>query len=295
VSVLSGAGGLPTAPPAWRRRRGARTGALLAAASLALLGAGRVPAALAAAPTATPVAPAGDPDSPQADAPADAPAPASPQPASGGGVVALSNGRTLSRWAYPEGEAPVRASPSPHARVVGRLQLLTSDAQAELYLVLDSQRVRAGGTWLRIELPGRPNGRSGWVPSGALGPLHIVRDYLRIDQRALRATLYHEGRAIFTAPVGVGKPGTVTPVGRFYVMEKLITLHAPVYGPYAIGTSAYAPTLSEWPGGGVVGIHGTDEPQLVPGRPSHGCIRMRNADITRLWRLVALGTPIEIV
>ena len=45
----------------------------------------------------------------------------------------------------------------------------------------------------------------------------------------------------------------------------------------------------------MVGIHGTDEPQLVPGRPSHGCIRMRNGDITRLWRMVEVGTPIEIV
>jgi lipoprotein-anchoring transpeptidase ErfK/SrfK len=67
-----------------------------------------------------------------------------------------------------------------------------------------------------------------------------------------------------------------------------------VYGPYALGTSAYAPTLAEWPGGGVVGIHGTNEPQLIPGRPSHGCVRMRNADITRLWHLISVGTPIEI-
>jgi lipoprotein-anchoring transpeptidase ErfK/SrfK len=55
------------------------------------------------------------------------------------------------------------------------------------------------------------------------------------------------------------------------------------------------PTLSEWPGGGVVGIHGTNEPQLIPGRPSHGCIRLRNADITRLWQMIQIGTPIEIV
>jgi lipoprotein-anchoring transpeptidase ErfK/SrfK len=93
----------------------------------------------------------------------------------------------------------------------------------------------------------------------------------------------------------VGAPGTTTPAGRFYVLERLTTLRDPAYGSYAIGTSAYAPTLSEWPGGGVVGIHGTNEPQLIPGRPSHGCIRMRGEDISRLWRLISLGTPIEIV
>ena len=78
------------------------------------------------------------------------------------------------------------------------------------------------------------------------------------------------------------------------MLEKLRTLNAPAYGPYALGTSAYAPTLSEWPGGGVVGIHGTDEPQLIPGRPSHGCIRMRDGDVSRLWHIISLGTPIDI-
>src|SRR5205823_14824233 len=109
-----------------------------------------------------------------------------------------------------------------------------------------------------------------------------------------RATLYRGGRRIWQASVGVGRPSLPTPAGRFYVMEKVISTD-PFYGPYALGTSAYAPTLSEWPQGGVVGIHGTDEPQLIPGRPSHGCIRMRNGDITRLWRLIGLGTPIQIV
>lgn len=209
-------------------------------------------------------------------------------------LTRLSNLRTLSRWAYPNGEALVRSSPSPRAHVIGKLRLLTGDEQAELYMALAEERFTSGQAWVRIELPARPNGQTGWVPREALGELHEVQQYLRVDESTLRATLYSDGHAIFSAPVGVGKPSTVTPAGRFYVMEKLITLDDPEYGPYALGTSAYAPTLSEWPGGGVVGIHGTDEPQLVPGRPSHGCVRMRNADITRLWHLIAVGTPIEI-
>ena len=212
----------------------------------------------------------------------------------GTAVTRLSDQVTVTRWAYPNGEAVVRAQPSGHARAVGRLQLLTSDEQAELYVALASAKLRSGATWLRIELPGRPNGRTGWVPASALGPLNLVRDHLVIDRRRLRATLFREGRVIFEAPVGVGKPGTITPAGRFYVTEKLRTVGNVAYGPYALGTSAYAPTLSEWPGGGVVGIHGTDEPQLIPGRPSHGCVRLRNADITRLWHLIAVGTPISI-
>ncbi len=206
----------------------------------------------------------------------------------------LSDLHRLSRWAYPTAEVTARAAPSAHARAVGRLRFFTIDEQAELYIVLASARRASGGTWLRVELPGRPNGLTGWVPRAALGPLNVVKGYLHVDRAHLVAMLFREGQAVFSAPVGVGKASTVTPAGHFYVLEKLRTLNAPIYGPYALGTSAYAPTLSEWPGGGVVGIHGTDEPSLIPGRPSHGCIRMRNGDISRLWGIIAIGTPIEI-
>ena len=95
--------------------------------------------------------------------------------------------------------------------------------------------------------------------------------------------------------MGVGRPSLPTPAGHFFVTEKLLAIGGPVYGPVRARHQRLRPALSEWPGGGVVGIHGTDEPQLIPGRPSHGCIRLRNGDITRLWRMVEVGTPIEIV
>jgi lipoprotein-anchoring transpeptidase ErfK/SrfK len=94
----------------------------------------------------------------------------------------------------------------------------------------------------------------------------------------------------------VGKPSTPTPGGHFYIRERIRALGGgdPLYGPYAFGTSDYS-TLSEWPGGGVVGIHGTNQPQLIPGRPSHGCIRLPNGKVTQLWRLMPLGTPVRIL
>jgi hypothetical protein len=220
--------------------------------------------------------------------------PAAAASARGPVLRALSNLHTLSRWAYPNAEALVHTSPSRRSAVVGRLRFLTDDGQAELYVALASARLASGQTWIQIEVPARPNGQTGWVPRGALESFHRVDGYLLVDRTTLVATLFRDGQPIFSAPIGVGKASTVTPPGHFYVMEKLITLDDPAYGPYALGTSAYAPTLSEWPGGGVVGIHGTDEPQLIPGRPSHGCVRMRDADITQLWSLISVGTPIEI-
>lgn len=209
-------------------------------------------------------------------------------------TAVLSNLHTLSRWAYPQTAAAVHEAPSARSRVFGHLAFLTSEGQAEPYLALRSSSVY-GATWIQLSIPGRPNGLTGWVPASALGEMHVTHDDLRVNRETLRAELFRKGRAIWAAPIGVGRPSLPTPGGRFFVTEKLSGFGDPFYGPYLLGTSAYAPTLTEWPGGGVIGIHGTDEPQLIPGRPSHGCIRLRNADITRLWHFIEVGTPVEIV
>jgi lipoprotein-anchoring transpeptidase ErfK/SrfK len=139
-----------------------------------------------------------------------------------------------------------------------------------------------------------PNGTTGWVPRGALERFQKVHTRLVIVQRALRATLYRRGRPVFSAIVGVGQPQWPTPRGEFYVREKLSGYDAPAYGPRAFGLNARSTKLTDWPGGGFVGIHGTDAPQILPGRVSHGCVRMRNPAILTLFRLMPLGTPVSI-
>jgi hypothetical protein len=205
----------------------------------------------------------------------------------------LSDERTLTRWANPTRQAQVRAQPRPGARVIARLRHFTEDGFPEIYLLL-SQHVDEGGTlWIHIRVPGRPNGRTGWVPRDALGSSHLVRTFLLVDRHRLRVTLYRWGQAVFRAPIGVGKRASPTPAGRFWVREKYRVKPGTLYGVRAIGTSAYS-RISDWPRGGVVGLHGTDKPKLVPGRPSHGCIRLRNRDVVRLYRLLPLGTPVQI-
>jgi hypothetical protein len=215
-------------------------------------------------------------------------------PASPRNAQRLSDERLETRWAYPQRRAVVRSRASRHARRVTRLRLLTEDKFPELYVVLQRWVDPRGNAWLRIRLPMRPNGRTGWVRQTALSTLNVTHKYIDVDKRALRVTLFDHGKAVFRARVGIGKSGTPTPSGTFYVREKFRVRGAPVYGTHALGTSAYAPTLSEWPGGGVVGMHGTNQPGLIPGRPSHGCIRLKNRDIARLYRLVQRGTPIRI-
>ena len=209
-------------------------------------------------------------------------------------IVKLSDESSLTRWAYAARIVDVRSRHSTRSRRVGRLRFFTEDGFPEVYLALTSYTTVAGKEWLKIRVPKRPNGVTGWIPADALGELNENRYQLVINRSLLKATLFRRRERVWTARVGIGAPGTETPAGRFYVREKFRFSGVPVYGTHAIGTSAYAPTLSDWPGGGVIGIHGTSEPELIPGRPSHGCVRVRNPDVERLWRKIPIGTPIWI-
>lgn len=208
--------------------------------------------------------------------------------------VRLSDERTFAHWAHPERRAAIRRAPSQTSRRVARIHYLTEDGFPEVYLALRRFTDTDGRAWLRIRIPMRPHGRTGWVRESALGPLYRVRTSLVVDRRRLRATLYRSGRRIWRSSIAVGKRGTATPPGRFWIREKFrVANPRGTYGPRAFGSSAYS-RLSDWPGGGVIGIHGTNKPQLIPGRPSHGCIRVPNHAVRRLYRLMPIGTPMQV-
>jgi hypothetical protein len=212
----------------------------------------------------------------------------------GVGSERLSDERTHTRWAHPRLRAPIHQLPVPSSRRIARVRHRTEDGFREVYLVLHRRTDLDKRTWLKVRIPMRPNGRIGWVRESALGRLHLVRTRLVVDRRRRRATLYRSGRRIWRSRIGIGKASTPTPAGRFWIRERIrVPYSGGTYGPWAFGTSAYS-RLSDWPGGGVIGIHGTDQPQLIPGRPSHGCIRVENSAISRLARRMPLGTPLRI-
>jgi L,D-transpeptidase-like protein len=210
------------------------------------------------------------------------------------GEIPLSNETTFTRWAYAVALGMAYSAPSTKAPRVGRLRFRTEDGFPEVYIVLSSAQDADGRTWIRVRLPQRPNDVTGWVVRTALADSHLVHTMLVVNRRSLQVTLYDHGHRIFHARVGVGKPSTPTPAGRFWIREKFRVRGNPLYGERAMGTAAYSSTLTDWPGGGVVGLHGTSEPDLIPGRPSHGCVRLRNRDIERLYALTPVGTPLLI-
>ena len=212
-----------------------------------------------------------------------------------GDQIKLSDEKELTRWVHAQAMAKIRFSPWKRSRMITRLRYFTEDRMPEVYPVLGARMDSAGRRWLRIRIPQRPNGKVGWVLDETVGQFHIVKTALVVDRRKLRATLSKSGKKIWSARVGIGKFGTPTPRGKFWIRERLRGIRGnSIYGPWAFGTSAYS-NLSDWPGGGVVGIHGTNQPGLIPGRPSHGCIRMRNYKIRTLAKLMPIGTPVRII
>lgn len=221
-----------------------------------------------------------------------APAPAASAPE----VERLEQLGRRSYFAFVNRASVARKEPKASARAVATLTRRTGEGTDDLVLVIARTKDARGGVWLRVRLPIRPNNSTGWVPASALGELQPLKTWLRINTRAFRIMLVKSGKTVFSARIGVGKSQWATPRGQFYIRAKLSGYGAggSVYGPLAFITSATSPTLTDWPGGGIVGVHGTNEPGLVPGRISHGCIRLRNADILRLAKLMPVGTPLTI-
>jgi L,D-transpeptidase catalytic domain len=187
---------------------------------------------------------------------------------------------------------PVRSAPGGGAREIRLIRQFRRDYRPTVVLAI-ARRPRSGRVWYRIRLTGRPNGRTGWVDGARL---QWLRDESRIaldlDLSQRRIRVQRGGRTVRSFPVAVGKPGAPTPRGRFYLTAAWHPAEA-LYGRWAIETSAGA-SITDWPGGGVIGIHGTNQPWLIGQAVSHGCIRMRNADIMKLRRWAKPGTRLRI-
>ena len=119
-----------------------------------------------------------------------------PAGATSGPTRVLSNEVTFSRWVRPVVTAPIRRYPSSASQVVARLHFMTEDLQPETYLALDERTV-GSVDWVRIRIPMRPNGRTGWVRRTDLGPFHLVTTRIVVNEETLRATLYRSGHAIW--------------------------------------------------------------------------------------------------
>jgi L,D-transpeptidase-like protein len=203
-------------------------------------------------------------------------------------------GSSRSAWAAAA-RGPLAAFERPGGREIRRFGKLNPNGVPTIFSVMGARvdgRCRA--TWYRVRMPRRPNGSIAWVRSGDVTTA-VVRTRVVVDLSARRVTLYRAGREVLSTTAAVGAPGTPTPIGTFYVDQRLRASNpAGPYGPAAIGIAAYSDVLTGWAQGGPIAIHGTNRPDLVGEAVSNGCVRVRNDVLVRLFRATLAGTPVII-
>jgi lipoprotein-anchoring transpeptidase ErfK/SrfK len=140
----------------------------------------------------------------------------------------------------------------------------------------------------------------------ALNANQIERQYatvITVDRKNFKLRLFKNLRVAVEYGVAVGRSGLETPTGIYHVLEREVN------PPWHVPNSSWAgslagttvppgpsdPIVARWMGlGGGIGIHGTDEPFSIGSAASHGCIRMRPADVIALYPRVPLGTTVYI-
>jgi lipoprotein-anchoring transpeptidase ErfK/SrfK len=220
-----------------------------------------------------------------------APTPAPPHCSATTERVLTSAGSSYAGFA-PHGAVAYR---TPGGAVVARFGRENVNGYPTYFAVL-GKRVGANcrPVWYRVQLPIRPNGAVGWVHASAI-ELQPVDLRIEVDVSQRRLKLFRSGRRVLEAMVAVGSAATPTPIGRYYVNQRLVpTDTSGPYGPGAIGISAFSPVLTGWAQGGPVAIHGTNEPWSIGHAVSNGCIRLPNDTLERLFKIVPPGTQVII-
>jgi lipoprotein-anchoring transpeptidase ErfK/SrfK len=216
---------------------------------------------------------------------------------------------TTTTEAPSEGSGAFTAAASDAALVASavpaQVQVYASASEDEPTTVLDNPNENGAplvflveeqqGDWLKVLLPIRPNGSTGYVKAA---DVTLAENPYSIDVKLAehRLVVTKGDEVIADEPIGVGTSSTPTPGGKYYLKE-LLQPPDPngAYGPYAYGLSGFSNELEEFNGGdGVIGIHGTNEPELIGTDVSHGCIRMSNEAISALAAELPLGTPVHI-
>lgn len=152
---------------------------------------------------------------------------------------------------------------------------------------------------------------AGLFDSGSLGPGTRLIEFapnslanrgslivIQLSQR--RVQLHRQDRLVESYPVAIGKADWQTPMGEFVVqtMRRHPTWQHPITKE-DIGPGPENPLGSRWigfwqDGRHHIGLHGTNQEDSIGQAVSHGCVRMREADIQALFEQVSIGTPVVV-
>jgi lipoprotein-anchoring transpeptidase ErfK/SrfK len=155
--------------------------------------------------------------------------------------------------------------------------------------------VKERGKWLGVVSTRLPNGKLGWVKRSEVF-LSTTEISLVLDLSSRRLLLKSGDTVVRRMVVGVGRPSSPTPRGRFAVTDKLSGYrYSAAYGCCIVALSAHQPKLpAGWTGGNRIAIHGTNNPSSIGVASSAGCPHAGYADMQALMRRVPLGAPVFI-
>ena len=152
------------------------------------------------------------------------------------------------------------------------------------------------GDWLKVLIPVRPNHTAGWVKASEV-TLSTTEFRIQLDLSRFHLTVFKGAEVFLETGVVIGRDSTPTPLGRFYLLEKIKQKDPNgIYGTWILATNGYSETLDSFNGGlPVIALHGTNQPELIGTQASNGCVRMPNDIADRLAEAIPAGTPIDIV
>ena len=187
------------------------------------------------------------------------------------------------------------AEPDARARAVKQVDEVTRYTGSETVLPVIEHAIRDGREWLHVRLPGRPNGHTGWIPAAGVR-LGTIEHHIVVDLSARRLTLLQGGSPVRSFRVVVGARRTPTPVGEFFVVERLRLHDGWARRGWALAISAYSEVFRRFGGGdGQAAIHAKGRLKAPLGSAaSNGCIRMADRHAAYLARAVPDGTPVTV-
>lgn len=200
------------------------------------------------------------------------------------------------RWTNTLVHVP-RTLPALAAPRAGSRQVGVVPAGSKYYgfsIVAWVEEISDDGRWGRVELPYVWPRREGWIRLAGL-TRQTTRLRVEVDLSEHLVTVRKFGKVLFRAPGATGASSSPTPVGDYFVTDRVAFPAGSSLGSFAFGISGIQPRLpAGWSGGNQLAIHGTNNPSSIGRSASAGCIRVSESTLDRLRRLLIYGTPVIV-